>query len=200
MLPLRAWGWWQWRSTLQSPKLQHYWSLTTRLFSVISRTLIVCGDLAPLQRSSRRILQSQPIEQYNIFVVISQEFNFLCFFCIQNWRIQIIYKQINLNHKFDLKKLQLHIRVDLRVMAMKGDTPYSPSSSELEPHHQMQFSVQARTHHFGRCLTPREGIQSVYSKSHQQGAWILSGKYELNALTRFQKVSWFFNHGCQPEK
>ena len=31
---------WQWRGTLHSPKLQHYWNLTLRLFSVISRTLV----------------------------------------------------------------------------------------------------------------------------------------------------------------
>ena len=60
-------GWtgeqWQWRGTLHSSKLQNYWSLTIRLFSVISRILIVRrrgrgGALIPLQRSSRCILQS----------------------------------------------------------------------------------------------------------------------------------------------
>ena len=37
------WTWerWQWRSTSHSPKLQHSWSLTIRLFSVKSRTLVV---------------------------------------------------------------------------------------------------------------------------------------------------------------
>ena len=30
-----TWEQWQWRSTLHSPKLQHYWSHTIRLFSVI---------------------------------------------------------------------------------------------------------------------------------------------------------------------
>ena len=34
------WEQWQWRGTPYSPKLQHYWSLTIRLFSVISRTHI----------------------------------------------------------------------------------------------------------------------------------------------------------------
>ena len=61
MLPLRA------RMNLgviavkgypHSPKLRHYWSLTIRLFSVISRTLVSGGGgLTPLQRSSRCILQ-----------------------------------------------------------------------------------------------------------------------------------------------
>ena len=30
----------KWRGTLHSPKLQHYWNLTIRLFNVISRTLV----------------------------------------------------------------------------------------------------------------------------------------------------------------
>ena len=46
--PEWIWEWWQWRGTMHSPKPQHYWNLTIRLFSIISRTLI----LAPLQRSS----------------------------------------------------------------------------------------------------------------------------------------------------
>ena len=32
--------WWQWKSIPHSSKLQHYWNLTIRLFSVISRTLV----------------------------------------------------------------------------------------------------------------------------------------------------------------
>ena len=39
---------WQWRGTQHSPKLQHYWNLTFRLFSVVYRILVVY------------ILQSQP--------------------------------------------------------------------------------------------------------------------------------------------
>ena len=48
--------WWQWKGTLHSPKLRHYWSLTIRLFSVISRALVGRG-FTPLQRC--RILQLQ---------------------------------------------------------------------------------------------------------------------------------------------
>ena len=43
------------RVTLHSPKLQHYWSLTIRLFSVISR-ICVWGGLILLQRCSQCIL------------------------------------------------------------------------------------------------------------------------------------------------
>ena len=36
----KTWQWWPWRGTLYSPKLQHLWSLTLRLFIVITRTLV----------------------------------------------------------------------------------------------------------------------------------------------------------------
>ena len=39
--------------------------------------------------------------------------------------------------------LQLQVRVDLGVMAMKGYSTF-PRSPKLEPHHQMQFSVISR--------------------------------------------------------
>ena len=41
-----TWEWLKWRGALNSPKYQHYWSLTIRLFNVISRTLI--GRVLPL--------------------------------------------------------------------------------------------------------------------------------------------------------
>ena len=54
-----TWEQCQWRGTPHSPKLQHYWSLTVRLFSVISMTFI--GWVFPfLQRCSRCIRQPQP--------------------------------------------------------------------------------------------------------------------------------------------
>ena len=54
-----TWEQWQWSGTQHSSKLQHYWSLAIRMFSVISRTL-VGGSLTLLQRSSQGILQPQP--------------------------------------------------------------------------------------------------------------------------------------------
>ena len=39
--PEWTWEWWQWRGIPHSRKLQHCWNLTIRLFSVMSRTLIV---------------------------------------------------------------------------------------------------------------------------------------------------------------
>ena len=38
--PEQTWEQWQWRGTPHSPKLQHYWNLTIRLFCAICRTLV----------------------------------------------------------------------------------------------------------------------------------------------------------------
>ena len=64
--PGPEWTWerWQWRVTPHSPKLQHCWNLTIRLFSVIFRTLVRGGGLTPLQRCSQCILQPQLTGQY----------------------------------------------------------------------------------------------------------------------------------------
>ncbi len=44
------------RGTLHSPKLQNYWNLTIRLFSVISRTLV--GGVLPLCREAVGVFYS----------------------------------------------------------------------------------------------------------------------------------------------
>ena len=64
---LEEWIWeqWQWKGALHSPKLQHHWNLTIRLFGVISRTLIGRWGRTPLLRSSQWILQPQPTGQHN---------------------------------------------------------------------------------------------------------------------------------------
>ena len=62
--PEWTWEQWQWRGTPRSPKLQHFWNLTIRLFSVISKTLVSGGGLSPQQKSSRCILQPQPTGQF----------------------------------------------------------------------------------------------------------------------------------------
>ena len=60
-----TWEQWQWRGAPHSLKLQHYWNLTIRLFSVIYTSLVWGGGLTPLQRSSRCILHPQPTVQLN---------------------------------------------------------------------------------------------------------------------------------------
>ena len=59
MLPLQAewtWEWWQLRGISHSPKLQHYWNLSIRLFSVIIRTLV--GGVLPLCRNAVSVFYS----------------------------------------------------------------------------------------------------------------------------------------------
>ena len=48
---------WQWRGAPHSPKLQHYWNLTIRLFSVISGLSLVGGFL-PLCRGAVSVFYS----------------------------------------------------------------------------------------------------------------------------------------------
>ena len=45
--PEGTWEQCQWRGATHSPKLQHYWNLTIRFFSVISSTLMVGGGSYP---------------------------------------------------------------------------------------------------------------------------------------------------------
>ena len=67
--------------------------------------------------------------------------------------------------------LPLWVRVDLVVMAMKGHSTL-PRSSELEPHHQMQFCIISRTPLFGAVL------QWAYSKPYQQGGSLVQDHKE----------------------
>ena len=55
--PEWTWEQWQWRGTPHSPKLQHCWNLTIRLFSVISRRLVRGGGL-PLCRGAVSVFYS----------------------------------------------------------------------------------------------------------------------------------------------
>ena len=72
--PEWTWEQWQWRSTLNSPKLQHCFSLTIRLFNVISTTLV--RGILPLCRDAVGIFYS-PIWLRHWF---------LCLMVYQPWR------------------------------------------------------------------------------------------------------------------
>ena len=50
--PERTWERWQWRDTLHSLKLQHYWNLIIRLFSVICMTLVGRGSYPSAESQS----------------------------------------------------------------------------------------------------------------------------------------------------
>ena len=61
MLPLQpksTWQQWKWRGTPHSPKPQHYWGLTIRLFSVISRALIKLGGFLHMCRNAVSVFSS----------------------------------------------------------------------------------------------------------------------------------------------
>ena len=62
----------------------------------------------------------------------------------------------------------LQVRVKLGVIAMKGHSRL-PRSSELEPQHEMQFSIKHKTFLLvcvWEGLTPLQGIQLMYSNPH----------------------------------
>ena len=56
--PEWTWEQWQWRGALYSPRPKHYWDLTIRLFSVITRTLI--GGVLSLYRGAVGVFYSLP--------------------------------------------------------------------------------------------------------------------------------------------
>ena len=83
----QEWTWerWQWRGTPHSPKLQHYWSLTIRLFSVMSRTLVMRGSYPSAEKQSLYSAAAAywAMILFDIFCV-----NFiLLLFCRKHWRL-----------------------------------------------------------------------------------------------------------------
>ena len=98
--PEWTWEQQQWRGVPYSPKPQHYWDLTIRLFSVISGHSLGWEVLPPLQRCSQCILQPQPTGQW-IFVskffesVFGRWCCWLCFSCCMKvksiWSLAIVH-------------------------------------------------------------------------------------------------------------
>ena len=66
-MPEWTWERWQWRGTPHSQKLQHYWNLTIRLFSVKCRTLV--GGVLPLCREEVGVFYSPMDEKILIILV-----------------------------------------------------------------------------------------------------------------------------------
>ena len=64
------WTWerWQWRGTLHSPKVQHYWNLPIRLFSVICRTLVL-GVLHSTEKQS--VYSTAPADRAKNIIALS---------------------------------------------------------------------------------------------------------------------------------
>ena len=59
--PEWTWERWQWSGTLHFPKLLHYWSLTIRLFCVISRTFVWWGG-ANLSTEMQSVYSTAPAD------------------------------------------------------------------------------------------------------------------------------------------
>ena len=88
------------------------------------------------------------------------------------------------------------VRMDLRVMALKGST--LPSDPELESHHWMQFSVISKIPPFWMSHMPLQWMQSVYSKLYPQGVlWntfyqnVGSERFTGNAIFIYCHKKWW---------
>ena len=66
-VPEWTWEWWHWRGISHSQKIQHYWNLTIRLFSVICRRVIGGGKVLPLCREVVGVFYS-PKENFEHYV------------------------------------------------------------------------------------------------------------------------------------
>ena len=77
--PVCTWEQGQWRGAPHFPKLLHHWNLTIRLFSVISRTLIVVGVLLLCRDAVGVFLQPKPNGQYTEITVKSVLFQTIQF-------------------------------------------------------------------------------------------------------------------------
>ena len=74
--PEWTWEQWQWRGTPHSPKLQHHWNLTIRLFSVISRTLM--GGLLLYIKAVRVWFKNELIFNNILFLLFNNLLFLLC--------------------------------------------------------------------------------------------------------------------------
>ena len=74
-----TWEQCQWRGTLHSPKLQHYWNLTIRLFSVISRTFVESYSSAEMQSVYSAALADRAKWELKLFQSVRHHFYSLLF-------------------------------------------------------------------------------------------------------------------------
>ena len=78
--------------------------------------------------------------------------------------------------------------MDLRIMAMKRYLTFI-RAPELEPHHQMQFTIIPRTTLFleRMVLTPLQGMQSANSKPSQESSKIIKENSRQNNNNNYKK-------------
>ena len=81
-------GWtreqWQWRGTLHSPKLQHYWNLTIRFFRVISKTLVGGWGVSAEMQSVYSAARAGTLRVRGIYIHFKET---------QNWTLIIGYSK-----------------------------------------------------------------------------------------------------------
>ena len=145
MLPQWTWEWRQWRGTPHSPKLQHCWNLTIRLFCFIPRTLIVGGSYPSAEKQS--VYFTAPANwaidiQSESFRCLLKDIRFISYTYHTNISVgkgrPIIAFGFNYCFVF-LRRLSIHINGWYTI------NPNQTKIPELEPHHQMQFSVMLKT-------------------------------------------------------
>ena len=90
-----------------------------------------------------------------------------------------------------LQVLPHQVKVDQRVK----EYSIQPRSSELEPHHQIQFSVTPKTLFFrGKGLTSLQRIWSVYSKPRWQSTSLNDQVKKQTSLLDNKKLYYYVNH------
>ena len=121
-----------------SPKLQHYWSLTFRLFNVISRTL-VWGGVTPLQRYSGCILQQlNVIPNHSKFVKTS-------YLVAISMIKEPVYKYKSKSFKIyqtDLQNPDRYYNTTSEWTWSNGNKRAIPHFLEMQPHHFFCQEVQ----------------------------------------------------------
>ena len=119
-----------------------------------------------------------------IFIFLCSYFLKVFFVCKQFYWIRIIFYQIYLTHGWHPHRqiLPLWIKVDLRIMSIKGHYTLL-KSSELEAYHHILFRVKTSKLFLGvESLTPLQEIQYAYSKPYrQEGNNLLWNKVAKNA-------------------
>ena len=139
----------------------------------------MCGNLTACQ----------PIWDYfvYIFCVVSSVFCIQLYDIKYSYLIQITCKQIYQVHRWDLNRCYHSGSEGTGVMVIKEYSKFL-RYPELEPQYQMQFSVIARTFlEGGSVLISMQGIQSVYSKSHQQRTTLSAGAVEYTDFTSAER-------------
>ena len=188
--PEWPWEQWQWKSTPNSPKFQD-WSLTIRLFSVISRTLVFS---TPLQRHSQHILQPQPsgltslmsllcllynihtiLNECNIWLVFAKKVIFAKTFFLLWIKI------------FDLTVSQSSEGGSLcGVMAQVLDCSLKVNKFKLHPHYYIQFQPNTLRKGTTSFIPAAIGLKRTTSFLQQKMVLVLNNQHAIKQRNQNQ--------------